>query len=376
MLHTFLEVNRSALIDRCRSIATQRSAPPSTDAVLQDGIPLFLDQLITTLREDRTSKPSAHREASGYPVAKSGALEIGISASRHGRELSKRGFTVEQVVRDYGDLCQAITGLASEINAPIQIDEFQILNRCLDDGIAEAVTEFSYQRKLVRDDTELQTLNEHLGFLAHELRNHLSTATLAFSLIKSGRVASGGATAAVMDRSLIGLRGLIDRSLADVRLTAGMPSRNEIVSLADVIAEVKASASLEAQSRECEFTVSAVDSWLAVDADRALLSAAIGNLLQNAFKFTQHHTKVLLSAYAHGDRIRIDIQDQCGGLPPGKQEDMFLPFTQSGTDRSGVGLGLSISRRSVEAIKGVLSVRNLPGSGCVFTIDLPRRSLP
>jgi signal transduction histidine kinase len=55
---------------------------------------------------------------------------------------------------------------------------------------------------------------------------------------------------------------------------------------------------------------------------------------------------------------------------------MFLPFTQNGADKSGVGLGLSICRRSVEANNGVLSVRDLPGSGCVFTIDLPRLALP
>ena len=376
MLHSFLEANRDALIDRCRSIAALRLPPPSTDPVFHDGIPLFLDQLIVTLQAEERFETSAERSAEGPRDARSGSMDIGVSAARHGRVLSDHGFTVEQVVHDYGDLCQAITGLASEIRAPIQAEEFQILNRCLDDGIAEAVTEFSYQRKLARDDQEAQTFNERLGSLAHELRNHLSTATLAFSLIKSGRVAVSGATGAVMDRSLMALRSLIDRSLADVRLNAGIEARHELVSVSDLIADVKASASLDAQFRGCEFSVSAVDSQLAVDADRDLLSAAIGNLLQNAFKFTHHRTKVLLSAYAQDDRILIDIQDQCGGLPPGKQEEMFLPFIQNGADRSGVGLGLSIVRRSVEAINGVLSVRNLPGSGCVFTINLPRRALP
>lgn len=82
-----------------------------------------------------------------------------------------------------------------------------------------------------------------------------------------------------------------------------------------------------------------------------------------------------LNAYAVADRILIDVEDRCGGLPAGDAEKMFLPFTQVGTDTSGLGLGLSISRRSVEANEGILSVRNMPGVGCVFTIDLPRRSL-
>jgi len=55
---------------------------------------------------------------------------------------------------------------------------------------------------------------------------------------------------------------------------------------------------------------------------------------------------------------------------------MFMPFTQGSSDRSGLGLGLSICRRSVEANNGVLRVRDVPGRGCIFTIDLPRRALP
>lgn len=54
---------------------------------------------------------------------------------------------------------------------------------------------------------------------------------------------------------------------------------------------------------------------------------------------------------------------------------MFQPFIQSGEDRSGLGLGLTIARRSVEVDGGRLEVRDVPGTGCVFTIDLPRRAL-
>jgi signal transduction histidine kinase len=171
---------------------------------------------------------------------------------------------------------------------------------------------------------------------------------------------------------LIGLRSLIDRALTEVRVTAGMPARHELFSLANFIAGVKMSASLEAQARECQFTVSAVDSGLAVDADRDLLFSAVGNLLQNAFKFTRPKTEVSLNAYAAADRILIDVCDNCGGLPPGFAEHRFLPFVQAGADKSGLGLGLSICRRAVTVNDGLLSVRDIPGTGCVFTIDLPR----
>jgi signal transduction histidine kinase len=99
-------------------------------------------------------------------------------------------------------------------------------------------------------------------------------------------------------------------------------------------------------------------------------------LLQNAFKFTHPGSEVLLKVYSMADRIFIEVEDKCGGLPPGDAEKIFLPFTQSGANRSGLGLGLSISRRSVEANDGTLRVRDIPGSGCVFTIDLPRHVMP
>ncbi|MDB5867244.1 MAG: putative histidine kinase [Betaproteobacteria bacterium] len=377
MLHDFLTENRSDLIDRCRSKVALRTTPRASHIELEHGIPLFLDQLIKTLRIEQTLEPLRSRRISGpsgggRPVSS----EIGDTATQHGRELLQQGFTIDQVVHDYGDLCQAITDLAFERGTPIAIDEFRTLNRCLDNGIADAVTEFSYQRESLLGDRAVQALNERLGFLAHELRNHLNTATLALTAIKSGNVGHGGATGAVLDRSLVALRNLVDRSLADVRVVAGMPARHELLSVADFIADIQISATLEAKTRECGFNVAAVDPKLAVDADRDLLFSAVGNLLQNAFKFTHYHTDVALNAYAAADRILIEVEDNCGGLPPGDAEHMFEAFAQVGNDKSGLGLGLSICRRSVEANEGVLSVRNVPGSGCIFTIDLPRHALP
>ena len=376
MLHEFLTSNREALVERCRLKVVKRLAPKVTDAELTHGIPAFLDQLIKTLRVEQTSEPLRSRKVSGPAGGGSVMSEIGTTAALHGRELSLKGFTVEQVVHDYGDLCQAITDLAFERSAPIEIDEFRTLNRCLDNGIADAVTEYAFQRNSVAENTAVRALNERLGYLAHELRNHLHVATLAVTAIKAGNVGVTGATGAVLDRSLIGMRSLIDRSLADVRAAAGMLPRRQLVSLADFVSDVRISASLEAQSRGCIFTVGEVDPLLALDVDREMLLSAVGNLLQNGFKFTRPNTEVLLSAYAFAERIRIEVEDHCGGLPPGAADNLFLPFKQRGADRSGLGLGLSICQRSVEANNGLLTVRDASGSGCVFTIDLPRHSLP
>jgi signal transduction histidine kinase len=377
MLHELLSQHRDDLIDRCRAKVALRQSPPPTEGELGHGIPFFLDQLIKTLRVEQTVQPLLSRKVSGPAGGSTPAFsEMGETAAVHGRELLQRGFTIEQVVHDYGDLCQAIMDLAFDLQAPIEVDEFRTLNRCLDNVIAVSVTEFIYQRDFIVAEKQNQALNERLGFFAHELRNLIYTATLALTVIKAGQAGHSGAIGGVLDRSLVGLRNLIDRSLSDVRISAGLPTQNALFSLAEFIAELKLSASLEAQVKESIFVVSAVDPELAVDADRDLLLSAVGNLLQNAFKFTHPGTEVILSAYAVADRILIEVEDHCGGLPPRSEERMFLPFAQGGLDRTGLGLGLSIARHSAEANQGTLSVRDMPNRGCVFTLNLPRHSMP
>jgi signal transduction histidine kinase len=364
MLHEFLAENHEELAARCKVKVAARPAPKPTADELEFGIPLLIEQLVTTLRSERTG--AQYVEQAEVPS------DIGATAVKHGNELLKKGFTVDQVVHDYGDLCQALTELAHEKNVLITVDEFHTFNRCLDNAIADAVSEFGRQRDRLISDEGVESMNERLGSLAHELRNLLNSAMLAFQAVKSGNVALTGATGGVLGRSLIGLRDLIDRSLAGVRLTDGLQPRREPINIREIVDEIRISAALEASAKGITFAVTPVDKTLSVDADRQMLSSAIANLLQNAFKFTRAAGHVSLAAHAAADRVFIDVQDECGGLPPGKTEELFLPFKQGSTDRSGVGLGLSISRRCVEANGGKLRARNLPGTGCIFTIDLPQ----
>ena len=372
MLHEFLSANRETLIDRCRRKVALRSGPYTQIPDLPYGIPLFLDQLVRALRMEQTRErslgSSVLRPSWGDSVASSG---VGNAAMHYGSELGQRGYTIDQVVHHYGDLCQAVTDLAIEHAIDIEVDEFRALNRCLDDAIADAVTGFSYERESVMAGKAGQSFNERLGSLAHDLRNHVHTAGLALEAVRAGTVGVHGATGAILGHCLARLRTLIDRSLADVRLTAGMAPRQERFAVSGFISDVASSAALEAMARDCELHVLPVDPVLAVDADRDLLFCALGNILQNAFKFTRPRTGVSLKAYAVTDSVLIDVADHCGGLPPGDAERLFLPFTQGGADRKGMGLGLSISRRTVEANGGTLSVRDLPGTGCIFTIALP-----
>jgi hypothetical protein len=228
VLDQFIAANRSEIIRRCRAKVAARSVPPPIPLEIEHGVPLFLDQLVNSLRLRLTACP-----------------DIRQSASRHGHDLLLRGFTISQVVHDYGDVCQSLTDLALEMNAPISTEDFRTLNQCLDDAIAGAVTEYARARTQSGIDGEAARGSERLGFLAHDLRNLTSTAIYAFEVLKTGNVGVGGSTGSVLYRSLMGTHTLINRSLAEMRLTEGIQNR-ERIPVARFIEECGAAAALDA----------------------------------------------------------------------------------------------------------------------------------
>src|SRR4029079_4758852 len=261
--------------------------------------------------------------------------------------------------------------LAVELNAPISTEDFRTLNRCLDDAIAGAVTEYGRGRNQSVLDGETARGSERLGFFAHELRNLVNTAILAFEVLKKGNVGVAGSTATVLHRNLLGTRDLINRSLAEVRLTQNIQNRERFL-ISGLIRELEPAATLSADARHITLTVLPIEDGFAIEGDRQVLKAGVMNLLQNAVKFTSPGTTVTLRVGASAERVLIEIEDECGGLPNGNVKDLFHPFEQRGADRSGLGLGLAFSRWAVEARHGRIYARNLADVGCVFTIDLPR----
>jgi signal transduction histidine kinase len=353
MFHEFVAMNRNTIVARTRDRVRARPWPSVSSAEIEHGVPLFLTQLTETLRLETTAAPFA-----------SGA--IGSSATCHGAELEAAGFTVAQVVHDYGDICQAITETAVEQRAPITVEEFHTLNRCLDTAIAEAVTEHVRRSSERRSREEV----ERLGQAAHEMRDLLNGALLAFHTLKRGAVAVNGSTGSVLGRSLTGLRDLVDRTLTEVRLVAGSP-RRERLSVTALLDDIASTGMLHSEERGVHFAVAPIDPMLTVDGDPQLLTSAVMNLLHNAFKYTLPGGKVCLRAAARGDRLLVEIEDECGGIPDAKQ-DFFQPFgDRRGRDRTGLGLGLSMAREAVRVHGGDIRVRNMPGQGCIFEIDLP-----
>ncbi|MCE3273962.1 MAG: histidine kinase [Ramlibacter sp.] len=372
-MHQFLTHNRDELIVRCKHKVAQRKSRSATPQQLEHGVPLFLDQLTRTLEAEESGLPAESLRISGASGGDAHSLsEIGVSATAHGKELLELGYSVDQVVHDYGDLCQAITELAFERDAAFQIEDFRTLNRCLDNAIADAVTEFSRLREsgLAREQHAAST--QRLGFLVHELRNALGTATLALGAMELSNMPVSSATGAVLKRSLLAMTDLVKQALDDV-LRGGV-AEQQVFGLAAFIDDARLAAALDPRASRCHLSVEDIDLSLGIRGNRQLLLAAVANLVQNAFKFTREGTAVTLAAFATDRHVHIEVADQCGGLPRGSAEEMFTPFSQRSADRSGLGLGLSIARQSVEAESGTLSVRDIPGVGCVFSIRMPRHA--
>ena len=361
MLYKFLVDNRDKIIADARRKTAGISEDRPTTEESERGLPRFYDHLLFELKRESEGKPKVSE--------KSSARKHGADATaRHGKELSRLGYTVSQVVHGYGVLCQAITEVADEMKIPITASEFSTLNLTLDVAIADAVTGFSKHENLEGVDA-----NKRQGFLVHELRNALAAAIVAHSMVKKGVVGTGGSTNALLERNLNRMRDILDRSFSEVRMQNEELVDKRATLLIEVVEEVEATASEEARLKGLTLKVDA-DHQLRrmVNVDRNYLVSALSNLVQNAIKYSREGGTIWVRCRDTDNNFVLEVEDQCGGLPKGKAEELFQPFTQKSSNRTGLGLGLTISRKAVALNGGTLEVRDLPGKGCIFSITLPK----
>jgi signal transduction histidine kinase len=240
-----------------------------------------------------------------------------------------------------------------------------VVQEWISTGVADAVGEYVRQR-----DLEFQRqASEHLGFIAHEVRNPLGGARLALDRLRREAVSPSRALD-MMDRNLRRASDLIDNVLNQASLQMGLVPRPMPVELASFLAEIADEAGAEADTKSIQLSVHAPPG-LVIQADPRLLRSAVSNLLHNALKFTPPSSKVTMTAAAVEGRVRVEVADGCGGLPPGKVDELFMPLVQRGADRRGFGLGLAIALQAAEAHHGTIRVEDRPGLGCAFIIDLP-----
>lgn len=342
-------------MQRWRDTVRGTLAPESMPRlVLQNHLPKFLDEIVAALRDD------AGLSSVGPTPNES------TTAAGHGQQRLQLGFSVESVVREYGVLRDAIVDTATAAGVAISFRELQLVFHCIVSGIADAVSEYARQR-----DAELMRLaNEHFAFIAHELRNPLSAATLALEHLTTKSTLPPSRHLGALERGLHRASELIDQTLRNARIAAGIDLRRQQTTLGALFDDAELGNSSEAESKGVEIKVE-VGSDENINVDVRLVRSAVGNLVRNAVKYTHDKSAVVLRGNVVSGRAVIEVEDCCGGLEPGKVEAAFAPFVRFDTEQSGFGLGLAIAKQAVDAHGGTIRVQNVPGKGCIFVLELP-----
>jgi signal transduction histidine kinase len=172
----------------------------------------------------------------------------------------------------------------------------------------------------------------------------------------------------VLGRSLMGLHDLVDSTMSDLRM-AGNRQRRERVAVTSLLNDLTVAAGLHAEYLGLQFALEPIDATWTIDADPQLLASAVTNLLNNAFKYTRAGGSVTLRARNEDGRLLIEVEDQCGGIPDFEGDPLHRG--RETTEPDSGGLGLSIARDAVQAHGGDIYIRNMPGAGCAFVIEVP-----
>jgi signal transduction histidine kinase len=318
-----------------------------------DSMSDLLDLIVEKLRRDLAEST----------VADQIPLDV---AQEHGRQRFHLGFDMTAIVREHDLLRDVLFDEIEGSGYEPTLREVRGLLKCLFGALADSATHYGIARdRQVRDQAE-----QYVGFLAHELRNPLSTARLAFSLLaERGRLPEERATHS-MERALTSMQELLDGALGRISEGDRPTPRCRRIDVAEFVGAIALESQPEADAKEIQTAVE-VDDDLELEADPRLLRSAISNLLRNAIKFSRAGSRVVLSGRRGQGRVTLSVEDGCGGLPPGSVERLFSPFVQAGRDRTGFGLGLAIAKQAAEAHGGDIRVHDLPGRGCVFVVDLP-----
>ncbi len=343
----FLSEHKKDVLDRWHALVREEIVPGALPTVeLLDRMPAFVDGIVASLRGEKL--PDNVPE-------------------EHGQQRLRLGFSLDSVVREYGALSRAIVESAEAAGETLTVAEQSTVFGAIIDGIRRAVSQYTDQR-----DLELvRQANEHLGFLAHELRNPLSSALMALRLLRDrGQLPSNLRVVDALERGLRRTAELIERTLEAARLSSGIELDKQPTTLAALFADAELGALPDALAKNIEIRT-AIGKDATISLDVRLVSSAVCNLVRNAVKYTPPDRQVELRGKIVDGSAVIEVEDRCGGLPPGKVEAAFAPFVRLDSRETGFGLGLAIAKQAVDAHGGKLRVQNLPGRGCIFILELP-----
>lgn len=355
-LHEVLQATREDVLQRWKARVRGTLAPENTPQFeLLDHIPDYLAEIESALRCEA-------EQASATALV----VEQSSTAAEHGGQRLRLGFSLDSVVREYGALRDAIISAARDTGAQVTFRELQVVSDCIVSGIAKAVSEYTRQR----DAEQMRQANEHFAFIAHELRNPLSSAVSSYEVLAMrGDLPRDNRAVAALERGLRRTIELVDQTLRLARVASGIDLRRRETTLRALCDDAELDALCEAEDKGVVLDVT-ITSDETVHLDERLVRSALTNLLRNGVKYTQRGGTVQLSARVEDLRAVFEVADGCGGLPHGTLDAVFAPFVRLDDSQPGFGLGLAITKQAADAHGGTIRVDNVPG-GCKFVLELP-----
>ncbi len=231
--------------------------------------------------------------------------------------------------------------------------------------------------RIVRREAELARLqNDFIAGVSHEFKSPITGIRLLLERLAGGRINSPEAAAryrTAAERELTRLERHVNRLLEAQQIQAGQrPYVFAPAPLSDIVAEAVAERATQAEARHMTLTTGDAGGP-AVPVDRAAMTDAIANLIDNAIKYSPAGARIQIRTRADTDHAFIDVEDEGGGIDAGDMRKIFKRFYRSPShaDVSGTGLGLALVKATVQAHGGHLSATSAPGKGSRFTIRLP-----
>ncbi|HJV00342.1 MAG TPA: hypothetical protein VJ752_07340 [Burkholderiaceae bacterium] len=358
MLSEFIGEHRDWLLERARTLRAGRSQLTDNDK-MEQGFRLFLDQLIESLQIEQASGAYTSGDVSGPPSGIPSHSKIGIGALAQGSAMFKLGISIDDLVHSYGDLCHAIVDLVQQESLQLEVYEYRMLNHCLDNAIATAVTEFSFQHDEAIARDSLQSHHARLSALGADLRKQLGIATTAIAALKARELTLGGVTGSILERSMLSLTKLLDELPLKLEDAEGDPGMLDLFSLALFVEQIKRMLEPCAEALSRRLSVDSVDAGLALQGRRDTLLAAVIGLLQITLGHTAAGDTISINAFGRGKRILIDIASPHHPGLANPQEPAIL-----------------VARELLHQNEGRLIIRDNPDEPTTLSISLPRRTMP
>ena len=294
------------------------------------------------------------------------------SPPAHGVQRFHDGLDVGEVVAEYNLLRVAFNTVAERHDLLVAGEAARIINHRIDEAVRMAVMSFAAQQALIRKEQE----DEHLAFIAHDLRTPLNAVALLVEELKESTDFEARADTAelfeILTRNLQRVEDLIKRALdTHVQSSAtGSSFRPErrVFELWPLVQRLL----LDLRSVSSKGTIEVVNEIppaLTVFADAGLISQVFQNLLGNAFKYAARG-RVVVSAREEAGMVTCTVRDNGAGIPLDMLTRVFDKLATD-PDKTGTGLGLAIVKQIVEAHGGAVSAESTHGAGASFRFTLP-----